>query len=363
MKFSKACGVCLAPGDSVNHLDHLAPIAYFMDIPMVIDETFLIDTMKTYYPQVEAIYVEHHARLLEYLAQNYEYIFCSCANYRADLSPLFDVIFRKKMEFWYCNHGHSDKSLGQFKHQNLIFTYGPFQEKRLREEGHLEGIEGSVRTGNYRLSYYHKFQSFYDKIVDKEIFTTFAKKQTTLLYAPTWRDLERSTSFFDVGTKLIEQLPQHYNLIIKLHPWLIHYSPGQVHYLEEKYKDHPNIKILSLYPLMLPLLKRTDIYLGDFSSVSYDFLYCNRPMFFFEGSERISTRTMSNHVHQCGVVIPNKAYDTLFSFIEKHLKEKEEKKALRNQLYTRAFGEERSFTQIKEEVEEVIRNLNQNLGL
>ena len=357
MKYKKACGVCLAPGDSVNHLDHLAPIAHFMDIPMVIDESFLVETMKTYYPQVEAIYVEHHAKLIEYLATHYDYLFCSCANYRRELSPMFEVIYRKKMEFWYCNHGHSDKPLDQFKHQNLIFTYGPHQEQRLKEENLLEGIEGSVRTGNYRFSYYHQFQSFYDDLVEKEIFSSFSKKQTTLLYAPTWRDLEKSTSFFDVGDAVIDQLPEHYNLIVKLHPWIIHYNPGHVYSLEEKYKDHPNIKVICLYPLILPLLNRTDIYLGDFSSVSYDFLYYNHPMFFFEGSERTSKRDNSTHVHNCGTLIPKATYSNLYGFIESHLEEKEKVKELRTQLYKEAFGEERPFNVLKQEVSQVIEKL------
>ena len=60
---TKACGICLAPGDSINHLDHLAPIALFMGIPMVVDEEFLIGMMKTYYPQVETIFIAHHAKI------------------------------------------------------------------------------------------------------------------------------------------------------------------------------------------------------------------------------------------------------------------------------------------------------------
>jgi len=35
---AKGCGVCMAPGDSVNHLDHIAPIAEIMQIPMLISQ-------------------------------------------------------------------------------------------------------------------------------------------------------------------------------------------------------------------------------------------------------------------------------------------------------------------------------------
>ena len=40
-----ACSLCLAPGASVTHVDHLAVIAYILNIPLIIDEEFLLETM------------------------------------------------------------------------------------------------------------------------------------------------------------------------------------------------------------------------------------------------------------------------------------------------------------------------------
>jgi len=347
---SEGCGICLAPGDSVNHLDHLAPLSYIMGMPLVVDVELLTDVMKKYYPQIKLLYIDHHAKILEYFANNHDFLFVSSANYRKDLSPLFEVIFRKKMHFWYCPHGNSDKSIDTFKDQHFFFTYGDIMEERLKESGILDDVKGYVRTGNYRFSFYKEYENFYDNLVEEDVFSHFAKKQTTLLYAPTWQDLELSSSFTDVGLSVPEQLPDHYNLIMKLHPWLIHYKPGYVHHLEEKYREIPNIMVLSQYPLVLPLLKRTDIYLGDFSSIGYDFLHYNRPMFFFEGSQWKKPKAYSSHLHQCGVVIPESHYKSIFSFIEKNLKAQKGLKTIRSELFERAFGEERSFAEIKEEV-------------
>lgn len=365
METPKACGVCLAPGDAVNHIDHLAVIAAIMDVPIVVDEELLLETLKHYYPQVKPIYIDHHAKILEYLAKHYDHLFVSAANYRDHLSPLFEVIFQKKMHFWYCPHGNSDKPLSHFGQNNFFLIYGDQMKRRLDQEGFLEKSSRYVITSNYRFSFYHKHQEFYDALVNEEVFKKFKRKQTTILYAPTWHDLEASSSFFDIGLPIAEQLPDEYNLIVKIHPWLDHHHAGHVQALKEKYQDKENIVILSLYPLVLPILKRTDIYLGDFSSIGYDFLYYNRPMFFFESSSRDKSREISNDLHNCGIYIPETAHNKIYPFIEEHLKRQESFSTRRRKVYQDAFGESRSFEDIRNDVlktQESLQNMRESLG-
>lgn len=350
LSLDRACGVCMAPGDSVNHLDHIAPIAYIMKIPMLIEEEFLLETMEKYYPQIETIFVDHHAKLLETIATQFDYTFVTGANYRPNLSPLLELIYQKNILFWYCNHGNSDKVLSHFRKQNFAFIYGSQMERRLKEEGCFDQLEGVVRTGNFRLKYYEKHQDFYDSLVDEEIFSQFDQQRPTILYAPTWVDHEKNTSIFDVGTSVIDQLPNHYNLIFKIHPWMIHNNPGYVAHLEERYKERNNVQVLTHYPLVFPLLKRTDIYLGDFSSIGYDFLAFNRPMFFFDSTERIKDRSHSTYLHQCGTLIPEKAYSTLYNYLEKCLEKDEQFHSIRKEVYFDAFGKEKGFETIFSEV-------------
>jgi hypothetical protein len=348
----KACGVCLAPGDSVNHLDHLAVISYILQVPIVTDEESVYETLKKYYPQVKPIYIQEHQRILEYIATRYDTLFVSSANYRKDLSPLFEIIFRKPINFWYCPHGNSDKPMSQFKMQNYTLIYGDQMEDRLNAMGVIPTLDAYVRTSNYRFPFYFQYEEFYDHLAQEEVFSQFAKKQPTILYAPTWQDLELSSSLFDVGIPIIDQLPDHYNLIVKLHPWLQHHQAGFVHLIQEKYQTRPNVTILSLYPLVLPLLKRTDIYLGDFSSIGYDFLYYNRPMFFFEASKRENKRTDSTHLHTCGTLIPENAYGDIYGFIEKELPHQKRFHEARKKLYKYTFGEDRDFAELRKEITE-----------
>ena len=350
-------GVCLAPGDSINHLDHLVPIAQFMNVPILVDEESLVETIDTYYPQVTRLYIAHHTKVLEAIATQFDYLFVSSSDHRADLSPLFEIVFRKTIHFWYCPHGHSDKMYEQFKGQSLVFIYGNQMQKRLQKATYYDTYQGVVRTGNYRLSFYRKYESFYDNLAERDVFSKFEKKQRTFLYAPTWLDKEKQSSLLEIGIPLIDQLPETCNLIVKMHPWMTDQKAGYVTHLQERYKDRPNLIILPAYPLVYPLLKRTDVYLGDFSSVGYDFLYYNRPMFFFDPKNRTKTRSYSNDLHQCGILIPEKDYGSLFSFIDAHLEEQKMLEPVRAETYLDVFGKERKFESIAKEVTHILSRL------
>jgi len=346
----RACVTCLAPGNSVHHLDHLAVIAYILQLPIITDEESVYQSLLRYYPQVTPIYIQEHQQVLAYLAERYDILFTSCAHYRSNLSPIFEIIFRKKMHFCYCPHGNSDKSLDHFQMQNLSLIYGNQMEERLNKMGTLFQMDRYVQTGNYRFPFYQKYKTFYDEIIEREVFSKFTKKQPVILYAPTWPDMESSSSLLDVGISIIEQLPNYYNLIVKLHPWLQHRQTGSVFHIQEKYRDKHNVQILSLFPLVLPLLKRVTIYLGDFSSLGYDFLYFNRPMFFFDSNQRVRTREEATHLHSCGMVIPEKSYQKIYNFIEGHAFLQNWYRERRKKLYRYTFGKTCDLDKLRESI-------------
>jgi len=344
----KSENACLVSGNySVHHLDHLAAVAYALEAPLVCDTELLHSNLKKYYPQIKSHYIHLHQEFLEYLAKNHDRVFCSAAFYRRDLSPMLEAFFGKEMEFWYCPHGNSDKTLEQYGAQHYALIYGDQMESRLIEAGYMTPLKAYVRTGNIRAQFYRKFQDFYDDFAEKEVFAKFAKKQTTYLYAPTWQDFESSSSLFEASIPLIEELPDSINLVVKMHPWLERNQPGQVNFIKEKYRDRPNLVLLCEYPLVLPILKRVDLYIGDFSSIGYDFLHYDRPMFFFDPEKRVRKQKSDTRLHTCGEVIPQEKYNSIFSFIERQIPKQEAFSEKRRWLYNHAFGEEIAFETIR----------------
>ena len=153
-------------------------------------------------------------------------------------------------------------------------------------EGVLNQLNQYVITGNYRYTYYKKHKKFFDELIEKEILSHFKEKKKIIFYAPTWMDLEESSSFFDCASAVLDSLPEAYNIIVKPHPQLELDNTTLYYQILGKYHKHPRIFFLTDFHLIYPILNIADIYLGDMSSIGYDFLVFNRPMFFLNKDNR-----------------------------------------------------------------------------
>ena len=141
-------------------------------------------------------------------------------------------------------------------------------------------------------TFYQKYQSFYDALVPKKPF---------LLYAPTWQDSEQSTSYFDALPHLLA-LPETLTLVIKPHP-----------HLPLVPIDRPNTRLLIDFPPIYPLLNNLDAYIGDMSSIGYDCLAFDKPMFFLNQNDRKGL-----YLFNCGVEIKKSQYAEIASLLQNH---------------------------------------------
>jgi len=161
-------------------------------------------------------------------------------------------------------HGLSDKGWNTpffeaLVEEDLLLVYGQKMRDILREK---KVIVPQFSIGNFRKQFTIQHSSFYDALM-KDRFG----ENRFILYAPTW-DNEICWKTFH---KLIDQIP---NLLIKVHPNTQQKYPAQLEQLKGK------AEILEEFPPIYPLLSRTDLYIGEMSSIGYDFLTFNRPLFF-----------------------------------------------------------------------------------
>lgn len=345
--------LCLCTGSYSHQLDHLAVLSHVLDIPFLVTDPLLYDQARHFYPFTNTSYLLERDCSLEYLAKNYDLLLISCKNWTLELSILMRELFDKPMRFCFCPHGNSDKgslnpSSDLLMNQDLSFIYGNHMKEMLSYRGVLQSLQGTITTGNYRYSYYLKHQAFYDALAKQDVFNQFEKSQTTLLYAPTWKDPEHSSSFFDACAPLLEQLPDHYNLIVKLHPNLENDDPARIYHLMGSYEHKKNVLFLTQYPLVYPILNRVDAYLGDFSSVGYDFLTFNKPMFFFNSQRRDPSSDRGLHLFRCGEEILPAFYSDLYGFIHRSLEKKQHDLCFaREELYRHTFEPGISFDMIR----------------
>ena len=273
---------------------------------------------------------------------------------------MFDEVFffaehfyGKKVHTVWCPHGNSDKGhivknkMQAYALQDMVFIYGNHMIELLKKINVFQNLQHYIIIGNFRLSFYKKYKKFYDNLAAKEIFSKLDPKNKTILYAPTWKDLENSTSFFEIFEKLFNNIPSHYNLIVKPHPNLEIKNPVEFYKIYQE-KLPKNILFLNEFPLIYPLLNKCDIYLGDFSSIGYDFLYFQRPMFFIDLIQRDPKNHPSLFLYRCGQSIDKKYWDNIFSFVNSHMNTKYSLK--QKEIYTFAYGKEKRLSQIKQTI-------------
>jgi len=294
---------------------------------MITDEKDF-ELARLYYPSVSSEYVPDIDRRFQELSDRFDVLF-SPQYWAPHLKQLFSDLYKKQMLLVHCAHGQSDKGyafplLHAYATQDLALVYGNLLKTMLHELGVYPNL---VLTGNYRLSFYLRYKNFYDAIAEKKVFSQLLPNKKNLLYAPTWKDADASTSFFQMAPLLFSEIPDNWNVLLKLHPLLEQKNPAQFYRISELLSQNPKVLMISEFPPIYPLLSRSDAYLGDYSSVGYDFLFFKRPMFFLPTPGIPSGRLLS-----CGITLESPK--TLFSEIEKEHQFAQDQAAL----YSQAFG-------------------------
>ena len=184
-------GAAICDGVHFHLLDHLSPLCYYLNIPLITDSPLSHHLSLTYYPQITSLLIEEN--YLAFLAENYDFLLTSSRFTAEELSPLLHSLHGKKMFFFFVPHGNSDKNLHIFKNQTHTFVYGSQMRERLKDFSLT-----LLPMGNLRYQFYQEHRSFYD--------TFYPKKGKTVLYAPTWNDEAQLTSFFKTYPELLKTL-------------------------------------------------------------------------------------------------------------------------------------------------------------
>lgn len=319
-------------GSDFHHIDHLLPLCSLIEAPVYVTDEAVFTSCKESYPS-HPIYLSPPAKFASDILDNTEVLISTLP--RQLLDPLFffeEHLKKKKLLSLWLPHGNSDKkNLSALSQEKIALIYGDLMQERLAETHILSKLYRFLRVGNYRRHFYLEHLEFFCKGALMKLY--FPKKQKTVLFAPSWEDpeLHKKTE------KLIALLPDRYNLLIKPHPNSLKKPHFEV--IREKVAEKSNIVFLENYPPIYPILAEADIYLGDHSSVAYDFLSFNRPMYFLAKT--------GNAIEKAGEVV---SIETLFDVLEKPDQRKKERK----QLYRKAFDESVDFDSLKQLIEDAI---------
>lgn len=331
----------LIHGPQEHHLDHIAPLAILLGIPLIVTEPKLEELSAKHYPGL----VTHcfaYPELGETIVREYDLIFSSLPK------DLFDqIVFipqqlhqKEVMSIW-CPHGNSDKGHTSYfmeglSKETIALVYGNKMIEFLKEKKAYAQLFSAIAIGNYRYEYYKRCASFYKVLVEEDISSKLKKRNPTVLYAPTWDDAERSSSFREAIDPLIKELPDNWNLIVKLHPNTLEQLGPHTSWPKQE-----NLLFLKEFPSIYPLLDFCDVYLGDMSSIGYDFLTFQKPMFFLNPRGRDPETDKGLFLHQCGETIDGD-FSRIFS-----QEQSDHYKKIQREVYAHVFG---SCKNIKEKI-------------
>lgn len=319
-------------GSETHHLDHLAPLCAILGVPLIVTEKLLLKQAQEIYPFVDMLYLDC-LELPFFLIKNYRFVLsCFSRIMLNEFLFLAELLSKKKIYTIWCPHGNSDK--GNIKpyaealyQENLLLVYG---QQMIDFFNRYKLMKPYVTIGNFRYQFYMQHKGWYDAYVTKKI---LLEQKKTILYAPTWQDYEKSSSFFSAIDILMKQKPDQYTLLIKPHPNLKLQNLFLVEEIEEKCKTIPGIYFISDLIPIYPLLNHCDLYIGDRSSIGYDFLHMNRPMFFFNQNDL--KEPLSTYLFRCGQAISPQHYSDIYSLIGC---KQQELRAMRKKVYRYAFS-------------------------
>ncbi len=293
-----------------THLDHLAPLCSVLEIPLIVTDPDHFELGKSFYPMVELRYLPLGQLSLDYIAQHFETI-VTCGKFWAlELKPLIKLLYNKDIRLIFAPHGYSDKEelLNDPVCQDIELVYSSQNSEK-------------ISLGNLRLWFYKQHKKHFDLLAAP----LFSLKKKTVLYAPTWETKATPTSFFEKMDEIVESFADEYHVLVKLHPLLEENNPAQFYRILGKYESR--VTFIQNFPAIYPLLEKTNIYLGDYSSVGYDFLAYNRPMYFLKEGGQLQS---------CGALLNRSIED-----------KQETLKAVRERLYLETFGQEPDFKKLK----------------
>lgn len=316
----------------LGFIDHIAPLCAHLELPYFFGDEHTLDCARKLYPGVDFRYQSFINLCDPSFYQEYKALIQPTVVEKAIFKESFGDI-----KAIFAPHGNSDKGYildeaPLFLHADMMFIYGNKMLQYLEDKEVLPYIKNRIVCGNYRQSYYNHHKSFFDDLIQKELPFTLNPGKKTVLYAPTWERV--NSTLLLQGIDLLQEVPSSYQVIVKLHPFIIEEHLAEIEILKMRFENQENIFFISELPNIYPLLNIIDYYVGDNSSIGYDFLYFDKPLFFIN-------RQNSNqfHLYKAGTFVSHEEMGSIWNLMEKG----EDKSKERQALYDYTFGKDRLF--------------------
>ena len=182
---------------------------------------------------------------------------------------------------------------------DLIAAPGPKLKEDILQKG-LAEPDKIVVAGIYKIdSFLHS--NFDSETFKRKIGIDNSKKM--VLYAPTWCDPNRYSSFSKYIVSILRNL-EDFNVIVKPHLNILKYRPWQI--LKAYIMKKKNCYIYPKSVSVLPFMAISDILITDLSAVSNEYLAFDKPMVFLCPKPIDKIPEEHRWIWQCGDIVEKK---------------------------------------------------------
>ena len=338
-------------GPQQHHLDHIAPLCSLLEVPLIVTEKSLEKMATEFYPTLVVFYIDY-LPLPQTVLERYDYLITALAKPMVEsIFFLAETLNKKALKSVWCPHGNSDKGgqssmMSALSKESAVCVYGNKMVDFIKSHGGLSRSCETFFVGNYRRYFFEKHKDFYKALTDNLVFSKFKKRQPTILYAPTWDDFEKGSSVHKALPYLLNDFPDDLNLIVKLHPNMLIDDDLTLKKLMWEYEGSKHVIFLNDFPLIYPLCEKIDLYIGDTSSIGYDFLSFDKPMLFLNTQEKSSALNL----HKCGKTLLSQELKTIHEKIKESLYQKDTFQKIRKNTYNYTFSETPDFNSLKNNI-------------
>jgi hypothetical protein len=306
----------------LHHVEHLAPWCAMLRMPLLVADHGALPAVAATYPGVAVerlrgvAFPAEPATLARALAS------------RAPRAVFYSDLFSRKAlramlggardapRVVYVPHGFSEKRQDWARgtaFQDVAVLYGQHAFDQLAALGVAGYLHHFIVAGNLRAAY-HRAHAAHFRALLAPLGLDGAAPARTLLYAPTWRDAIGSSSFFKAFAAFVTGLPSGWRLIVKLHPHLER-DAATIDALASLCRGR-DAHLVRASPLCYPFLDLADAYVGDMSSLAYDFLATGRPMFFANAAAGSPADAAGSRLFACGTVIAPERFGDLYRIVD-----------------------------------------------
>ncbi len=270
-----------------HHIDHLAPLCAALEAPLLTPSEKEAELAENFYPDLSVKRIPPEKFHIPFLVDSNYDVWIHSFPWPKELIEEHPLAKKKTIRRLFTPHGYSDKqdledTWSDYRHNDLTLVYGQrIKSILLRKKVPIVSVE----MGNLRHSYYRKHRSFFDEKVEKYVLRNLPREKPTLLYAPSWKIGQASSSLYKAEKFVFQTLPRYFSVIVKLHPWQEKDNVAALYQILARYENTESVKIVEDFSCIYALLAKADLFLGDVSSTSYDCLPFKVPMFFLNTTE------------------------------------------------------------------------------